>query len=149
VEELRELRDGPRLESVFRTAEECRAAWERHREALMASMRPGSRPWAFWFFETLPARRFDMHAHHAGQAVFLADVGLLTAAEDAVLGPAWELAEARAFENAARAIDYYRACARARVPWSRWRPWPHSTPAALAKGRRLLHRDPREWLQED
>src|SRR5262245_60628943 len=98
--ELRELRDGPGPKSIFATAEERREAWERHREALMASMRPGFRPWAFWELEVPAKRRYHVHIHHGGEAVVLADLGLLTAEEEAVLGPEWDAITARCFDTA-------------------------------------------------
>ena len=46
-----ELAIGPRERSAFAGEAERRAAWERHRQELLALEAPDRRPWAWWFYE--------------------------------------------------------------------------------------------------
>jgi hypothetical protein len=57
-----------------------KAAWWEHREALLADVNPTTRPWGFWQYE-----QGGKHPAHGQQAARLAELGLLTDAEQALL----------------------------------------------------------------
>jgi hypothetical protein len=46
-----ELAVGPARVSAFASESERRRAWERHRKELLALEPPGSRPWAWWYYD--------------------------------------------------------------------------------------------------
>src|ERR1035437_5850609 len=70
---------GPTRGEFASDAERERAWWE-HREALLADVNPTTRPWGFWEYE-----QGGQHPRHGQQAARLAELGLLTDAEQALL----------------------------------------------------------------
>jgi hypothetical protein len=74
----------PRWSVAFRTEEEHRQAWARHRDRILASYRHGRRPMAWWSFES--PIRYPGYEHQ--QSVLFA-AGLLTEQERAELIAWW------------------------------------------------------------
>jgi hypothetical protein len=81
----------PRWSAAFRTEEEHRQAWARHRDRILASYRHGRRPMAWWSLEA--PIRYPGYEHQ--QSVLFA-AGLLSAQENAELLEFWQEQFARA-----------------------------------------------------
>jgi hypothetical protein len=107
--------------------EDARQAWAAHGPALMARCNPGTRPAAFWRFDTtVPAPRYIRAARR------LWEHGLLRPDEQAQLEAGWRAEVERAFKIASSAADYH---GRLRdVPEALRRAWPGQTAADVAHG---------------
>jgi hypothetical protein len=68
------------LPGGFASDAERERAWWEHREALLADVNPTTRPWGFWQYE-----QGGQHPRHGQQAARLAELGLLSDAEQALL----------------------------------------------------------------
>ena len=105
------------VESQFATEKERRAAWECHRDKLLAKSGAGKRPQAWWDYEASESRDEKM-----AECLQLRRMGELSRAELDALIPLW-----REWEEKARTIDHY--CAgpgeflSGRAAYLAWRKW--------------------------
>src|SRR3954453_2700153 len=79
---------------AFNSDAERRAAWEYHREALLARERPGSRPRAWWEYDA-PIR----WPGYDRETVALYEAGLMSEEEIAELTPWWREQFDRSFDE--------------------------------------------------
>jgi hypothetical protein len=84
----------PRWAGGFGSEAECREAWMRERDAILATYRHGRRPWAWWKFET--SLSYPGYDHEQST---LYEAGLLSAEERAALERGWRREFARAHDR--------------------------------------------------